>query len=395
MSINEKLKDFSLLIKNDRRVWAIGIGIIAVAGVVLLSESPQRMPIKSLSERRVQQYAGKPSEGGTAAYNDLIRAFKSDIEGLQKDRAATDRQIEKMRTDQSNFQTSARGIFESMVDKIEQLDRTIEKLETDKPQVQVGGGQYDVSPETEGADLLYDDSLDEFGFDQATVPPPPPAPDPARMTFISPGDSVPVQLLTGVNAPVDGTPYPVVFKLAGPITGPDGSSLELGEARIVAAAQGSEADGRALFRLVDMAIRHPDGRRSVVKVDGWIVGEDGVRGMQGRVIDKLGRLIAATAGISFVSAIGDRIDGQAGGIQIENSDNISLGAEDLDVASASALTDASNRLGNLLLERYEKLVPVVEILSGRQVAAVFSKPIEVSVHDEEFDEGIYSASYLD
>ena len=236
------------------------------------------------------------------------------------------------------------------------------------------------------------DTLDSFGFEEASVPPPPLPPVQSRVTFIAPGDSVPVTLLTGVNAPVDGTPYPVVFKLNGPIAGPDGSALELGEARLIAAAQGSESDGRVLYRLADLAIRHPDGRRSVVKVDGWIVGEDGVRGMKGNLIDKLGRLIVATGAVSYAAALGERIDRKANRLDIESQDGVTVTGNDLDFASASAVTDASNRLGQLLLDRYEKLVPVVEVLSGRQVAAIFSAPAEIAVVDEEADEGIYSAS---
>ena len=184
-----------------------------------------------------------------------------------------------------------------------------------------------------------------------------------------------------------------MFKLNGPITGPDGSTLEIGEARLIAAAQGSEADERVLFRLTDLAIRHRDGRRSVVSVDGWVVGEDGIRGMGGRLIDKLGRLIVATAGVSFAAAMADRIDVKASTLGIQADGNVDIDTDDINFSGASALTDASNRLGQILLDRYEKLIPVVEVLSGREVMAVFSSPAEVEIIDEsEFDEGIYASS---
>ena len=185
-----------------------------------------------------------------------------------------------------------------------------------------------------------------------------------------------------MNAPTDGTPYPVVFKLVGPVEGPDGSSLDLGEARLIAAAQGSETDGRALFRLTQLSIRHPNGRRAVVDVDGWIVGEDGVRGMQGKLIDKLGRLIAATAIVSGVSAFGERLD-QRTNVRVTNGGGLGISGNDLDFAAASAITDASNRLGGVLLNRYESLIPVVEILSGREAAAIFSRPAEIAILQNE------------
>jgi hypothetical protein len=216
-----------------------------------------------------------------------------------------------------------------------------------------------------------------------------------------------VELLTGVAAPTDGTPYPTVFRVMGPVVGPDGSSLDVGEARVIAAAQGSETDSRVVYRLTTLALRHKDGRRSEVKVDGWIVGEDGVRGMKGQVIDKLGEVIAATAGVSFAAAMGERVTDRSDDIPVNditfdrrgrpvrNRTGVTVTGDDVDVATASALTDASNRLGQLLLEKYQKLIPVVEVLSGRKVAAVFSTSSEVEILDDENDEGIYAAHSLD
>ena len=106
--------------------------------------------------------------------------------------------------------------------------------------------------------------------------------------------------------------------------------------------------------------------------------------MQGKLIDKLGRLILATAIISGVSALGERLDNRTN--IIGNQGNLGLGVDrqDIDFAAASAITDASNRLGGVLLNRYEALVPVVEILSGREVAAIFSSPAEIALLEGEF-----------
>ena len=60
-----------------------------------------------------------------------------------------------------------------------------------------------------------------------------------------------------------------------------------------------------------------------------------------------------------------------------------VSGQDLDFAAASALTDASNRLGSVLLNRYESLIPVVEILSGREAAAIFSRPAEIAILQNE------------
>ncbi len=382
--MNDRIKDLKLRLQHDRRIWAVA-GVITLGTVIwLLTDTDKRHP--SLPQSTTQ--ASKQGMGEIEAYQDLITSFRSKINDLSTATKEQQQIVKRIDTDFQEHKQRATGIFETLVDKLEELGRAVDRLEQNSK-----AGTENVSGSSDTDTSGEPDALESIGFQEATVPPPPPPPKPLRVSVISPGDSVPLQLLTGVNAPVDGTPYPVVFKLTGPISGPDGSALDVGEARLVAAAQGSETDGRALFRLTDLAIRHKDGRRSVVKVDGWVVGEDGVRGMQGKLIDKLGRLIASTAGYSFVAALGESLDDQADAVNAENtgSGDITVTSDDLSVATASALTDASNRLGQILLDRYEKLVPVVEVLSGRQVAAVFSQPAEVTVYEDD-EEGLYSVS---
>ena len=223
--------------------------------------------------------------------------------------------------------------------------------------------------------------LEPLVFQENNVPPPPKKPKHSKFTFISPGDAVPVVLLSGVNAPVDGTPYPVVFKLNGSIEGPDGSSLDLGEARLISAAQGSEVDGRVLFRLTNLSITHKDRRRSVTEVDGWVVGEDGIRGMKGKLIDKLPETLVALAPAGTLGALGQNQLSNAKNDETTNNNNTggltitTQGAED---AIATGINKSVQRLSDVIIQRHEKLIPVVEVLSGREAVAVFSQPVEVS-----------------
>ncbi|MCB0322079.1 MAG: TraB/VirB10 family protein [Bdellovibrionales bacterium] len=370
--MKQQLEDIKLLLKNDKRIAAAAIFIAIALFVWLLTgtESPQR--------RRIVKEV-TPSEqgmGSTEAYGDLIVAFRNDIEEGKKQRKEMNDVLYRTTVDLKEHKERVTGIFETLVDKFEQLAREVDALAA---ALRTQGEQI---PLPSARELDGPDELEPMGFDTPTVAPPPPEPQPLRVSVIAPGDSATVSLVTGVNAPTDGTPYPVVFKLTGPITGPDGSSLDLGEARLIAAAQGSEADARALFRLTQLSIRHPNGRRAVVEVDGWIVGEDGVRGMQGRLIDKLGRLIAATAIISGLGALGERLDDRTR-VVVDDGSGLAVNQDDVEFAAASAVTDASNRLGQVLLNRYESLVPVVEVLSGREVAAIFSKPAEIAILNDE------------
>jgi len=374
--MSQQLEDIKLLIKNDKRLWFVAGFLIVALLVTMLTGTGGK------KKRRIVRETAPSSQGmgSEEAYGDLIVAFKNDIENAKGERKEMFDVLHRTTVDLKEHKERVTGIFETLVDKFEQLAREVDSLAA------AMRNQQDQIPLPTRQELEGPDELEPLGFDTPTVTPPPPEPQPLRVSVIAPGDQVQVELITGVNAPTDGTPYPVVFRLVGSIEGPDGSALDLGEARLIAAAQGSEADGRALFRLTQLSIRHPNGRRAVVEVDGWIVGEDGVRGMKGKLIDKLGRLILATAIVSGVSALGERLDDRTN-VRIGNGgNNLGLGVsgDDIDFAAASAITDASNRLGGVLLNRYEALVPVVEILSGREVAAIFSAPAEIALLEGEF-----------
>lgn len=106
---------------------------------------------------------------------------------------------------------------------------------------------------------------------------------------------------------------------------------------------------------------------------------------------KLGKLILATAGVSLRLELPMPLTKTIKRIALTAKVDISISGDDVDFASASAFTDASNRLGQVLIDRYEKLVPVVEVLPGRKVVAVFSRTA-IEIIDESADEGIYAAS---
>lgn len=374
--MNQKLEDLKTLIKSDKRIMGAGAFIIVVLLFLMLSSDQKQRPVRPPKAPATVSKQGMSSE---EQFTDLIIAFKNDIETQKRQSAELTAQIQRAEKDADTFRQKTAGIFETLTDKFEQVQRDLDQLAS---AVNRGGADVGIQPlpPVEGEDQLVSEWFDESDGVGRPV-----EPKPLRVSVIAPGDSVPVELLTGVNAPTDGTPYPVVFKLAGSITGPDGSSLDLGEGRLIAAAQGSESDSRALFRLTQLSLRHPTGRRSVVEIDGWVIGEDGIRGMQGRLEDKLGRLILATAVISGVAAMGQQLQRNTRVFMNNRFDQpgFTVQGQDVEFAAASALTDASNRLGQVLLRRYEALVPVVEVLSGREAVAIFSRPAEIAILDEE------------
>jgi conjugal transfer pilus assembly protein TraB len=232
-------------------------------------------------------------------------------------------------------------------------------------------------------------------------------PQKPKLAAIMPGDSVRVKLLAGVNAPTDGTPYPVVLKLIGDVTGPDGNSVPLGEARVIAAAQGSLTDARVLFRLTRLSIRLPNGRRKEFGIDGWIVGEDGIRGMEGVLIDPIGQALGGAAVAGGLAGAGQ---GYAASNTIQqlysfnnnqnNNQNINQGSSVYvdrskipEYAGGIALSSAANEWQNIIRDRVSQMVPVVQVLSGREATAVFSQSLAIPDLLEQLDQEDPSAVF--
>jgi hypothetical protein len=206
-----------------------------------------------------------------------------------------------------------------------------------------------------------------------------------------------IKLLAGVNAPTDGTPYPVVFKLISDVYGPDGSALPLGEARLIAAAQGSLTDSRALFRITTLNIRLPDGRRKVYQVDGWVVGEDGLRGMQGILLDPIGKAIAGAGMAGGLAALGE---GFSQGETETNSgvfgdQSTIINGDPLKFAAGKTLSGFAKEWGQVVKDRVNQLVPHVQVLSGREATAVFAKSLPITDLFDALEDDDASMSSLD
>lgn len=367
----QKVQDLVLLLRREKKAQLLG-GMLAL-GLLFICFSSGKQP--QLTSRR--HWAGSGTTATEEAYLDLVRAFNADLEGVKADVSQFKVGLELIEQNQRDFEGRTAEIFKKMLERLELNDGstsrtdTIEPVEVQDPDA-LGNGQ---------------ETLVVWGEEQSAPQPLPPA-SPRRVAFVGAGDSVSVQLLTGVNVPTDGPPYPVVFKLVDDVDGPDGSQLPLGEARLIAAAQGSLSDSRALFRLTSLNIRMPSGRRKVVPVDGWIVGEDGIRGMEGVLIDPMGRVIGGAGFAGLLEGIGEGV-AAANSTVTQGAFGTTQSAVTGDVAQFSAgkgVSSAAKTYAGLIKDRLKELVSAVQVRSNRHVTAIFSKSIMVEDLIEELEQ---------
>lgn len=379
--MKQKLEDLRLLVQGSRKAkFAVFVGVIAIVFLLFGPKgAPPRTPrVKPTdpAENPTTLSASREQSG------DLISRFQGDVAAIQKSVEQNQRETIQVKEDLKQNEERTTQILKKLIDQ----------MSAQEQQSPTGAGVQGAAvavddPYAATGDDNEGDELESFANEEPEVGPPPPPPV-KKVAFVGTGDSVRVKLLAGVNAPTDGTPYPVVFELAGEIAGPDGSTLPVGAARLVAAAQGSLTDQRALFRLTSLNLSLPSGERKVYEVDGWIVGEDGIRGMQGILIDPIGKAIAGAAMAGAINGVGQGLarsnqvvtQNAQGGFSVVTDGSLA------EFAAGQAASGASREWSGIIKQRLNSMVPVVQVLSGREATAIFSKNLAIEGLIESLDD---------
>jgi hypothetical protein len=370
--MKQKIEDLKAFLATRKGKTAVGV--VVLCGLVLAfapGNKQNRSPFYRPKAAPEDVKTGKTKTDDMA--QDIVTSFKSEVEELKRQNRASQDQIKKQQTQLQDYEQQTAAILKKMLDKMD-----------DQNPGQGGAAPAPVELAQTAPAPEEEEVVEQFGMKEPEVGPPP-TPTPRRVAFIGAGDSVRVKLLAGVNAPTDGTPYPVMLKLVSDVGGPDGSSIPLGEARVIAAAQGSLTDQRALFRLTTINVQLPSGEQKVIDVDGWIVGEDGIRGMPGVLIDPIGKAIAGSAFVGALSGFGNGLqmmnqqtfqNGQGG----FTTQNLGSAAE---AGGGGAAVGAAREWNTIIRDRLQNLTPHVQVLSGREATAVFARSFTV--------EGLYEA----
>ena len=373
------LSDLPMRLKSDRKTQLIAVALIGCVLYLALAPSAPRRGGRPKSKPEAVASHNDPNERWT----DLIERFNGQLNQLTTQGAALREDLDAQKKQMQEFEATTAEIFKKVIDRLSNMP------ENGGSQPASSGNPQSIG-EVSAPDLIgaQADELESLGApDVAAAPPVQPVRP--KLAALMPGDSVRVKLLAGVNAPTDGTPYPVVLKLASDVMGPDGNSVPLGEARIIAAAQGSLTDSRVLFRLTRLSLRLPNGKRKEFPIDGWIVGEDGIRGMEGVLIDPIGKAIAGAGMAGGLAGLGQGIAAANVQNRVYSNGNTqsSVNANDVPAyAGGVALSSAATEWQQIIRDRLSQLVPVVQVLSGREATAVFSQSLAIPELLEQLDE---------
>lgn len=180
-------------------------------------------------------------------------------------------------------------------------------------------------------------------------------------------------LLTGVFAPVTGEPLPVLLRLDAALIGPQRSRVPIRDAFLVGKAQGDVNSRRAVVQLDTLSAVRADGTPVEVRVNGWATDEDGIQGLRGHYVWRADEVIALS---SLTGALSGGAEAMA---QKETTSQVTpLGGvqgavtgDPLKFAGYRSLSTAFGRLGEMITQRLNEVVPAIYVPNARTITIAF------------------------
>ena len=244
----------------------------------------------------------------------------------------------------------------------------------------------------------------------ATPPPPPPAPKPEIVGDIKvvsiekkeekkevvgeakkkqvylPPSFMEATLLSGLDAPAVGkgeaNPVPVLLRVKAPAVLPNKVKANLKGCFVIAEGLGNLASERADLRLVSLSCIDKKGRAVIdQKIKGFVVDSDGKIGLRGRVVSKMGSILARSLIAGLFSGLGQAAMMQGyyyyptSGAQVIKPEEVAR------VTVASGITQAAANLQKFYLDLASQTIPVVEIQATRNVTLVISEGVNLEIKE--------------
>jgi conjugal transfer pilus assembly protein TraB len=193
-------------------------------------------------------------------------------------------------------------------------------------------------------------------------------------------------LLSGLDAPAVGKgeahPVPVLLRVKAPAVLPNKVKANLKGCFVIAEGLGNLASERADLRLVSLSCIDKKGRAVIdQKIKGFVVDSDGKIGLRGRVVSKMGSILARSLIAGLFSGLGQAAMMQGyyyyptSGAQVIKPEEVAR------TTIASGITQAAANLQKFYLDLASQTIPVVEIQATRNVTLVISEGVNLEIKE--------------
>ena len=184
--------------------------------------------------------------------------------------------------------------------------------------------------------------------------------------------------LTGGDIPTMGMgekePQPILVNIQTDLISANNHRDDIKDCFVLGSSKGSVSAEKALVRLVKMQCRDAKGNVYTGKVKGWIVGDNGKIGINGRVVSKQGAVLAKAFMAGLLDAIGEILKTSSTTVSVSplgSTSSVMGGAEALKFGIGSGLSASAEKLQDIYIKMAEQIYPVVEIMPGRKVTVLF------------------------
>ncbi|GAM08409.1 protein TraB [Geobacter sp. OR-1] len=210
--------------------------------------------------------------------------------------------------------------------------------------------------------------------------------DTAAASVYLPPSFMEATLLSGLDAPTTseakGNPVPVLLRVKTPAVLPNSVKANLKGCFVIADGKGNLATERAELLLVSLSCLDRKGQAVVdQKVKGFVVDEDGKIGLRGRVVAKMGSMIARSMLAGFFGGAGDAIKASATTMSVSPLGTTQT-VDPKDIAMSgvgSGLSSGFKEIQKFYMELARQTMPVIEVGATKPVTLVISEGINLEI----------------
>lgn len=179
-----------------------------------------------------------------------------------------------------------------------------------------------------------------------------------------------------------GNPEPIKLRLVDDGNLPGGLKGQVRDAVLIGACYGDISSERARCRLETLTWKDKNGTQIEKAIEGWVVGEDGLAGIRGQVVDRSGAVAREAFGAGMLSAAANFLKfeatsgvfpttpfGQTNALSKEGA---------LKGAAASGAGSALDKLAEFSIKRAEQMQPVILVASGRVVDVLLKTGVSLT-----------------
>ena len=182
-------------------------------------------------------------------------------------------------------------------------------------------------------------------------------------------------MITGAYAPAfsagEANPLPVLLQAEGDILIANDDTETIDKCMLIGSAKGNMNSQTVDIRLSSISCSLNGGTKKIEgSISGWVIGENGIPGVQGVLLHKNGAWLARTFTAGFLNTFAKAFTGAASqtkAVPLSSSNFSSSVGDNSKQALGGGLSSVFGQLGRYYLKMAKQIFPVIEVKGGRTV----------------------------